>query len=68
MLRQVTFSSEPKLDDSVVEQTAGESGKKQECNIICDGWDSDMEASGKPGVFGSQLLSQKTSTASFSGT
>jgi hypothetical protein len=52
MRHQVTFSSETKLDDSVPKQTAGESSKKQECNIICDGRDNDMEASGKPGVFG----------------
>jgi hypothetical protein len=67
MLRQVTFSSETKLDDSVAKQTAGESSKEQECNIMCDGRDNDMEASGKPGVlgriinfFGSLLCVQKS--------
>ncbi|KDR18733.1 Gamma-aminobutyric acid type B receptor subunit 2 [Zootermopsis nevadensis] len=72
MRRQVTFSSEPKLDDSIA---TGESSRKQECYIICDHQDNDMEASGKPGVFsrlknllGSRPSSRKTSTASFSGT
>jgi hypothetical protein len=51
MRRQVTFSSEPKLDDSMTKQTAGQSRREQEYYIICDGRDSDIEASGKPGVF-----------------
>lgn len=75
MRRQVTFSSEPKLDDSMTKQTAGESRREQEYYIICDGQDSDTDASGKPGVFsrlknflGSRPSSRKTSAASFSGT
>jgi len=75
MRRQVTFSSEPKLDDSMTKQTAGQSSREQEYYIICDGHDNDTEASGKPGVFsrlknflGSRPSSRKTSTASFSGT
>lgn len=75
MRRQVTFSSEPKLDDSVAKQTVGESSREQEYYIICNGQDSDVETSGKPGVFsrlknflGSRPSSRKTSAASFSGT
>ncbi|PNF38412.1 hypothetical protein B7P43_G07251 [Cryptotermes secundus] len=75
MRRQVTFSSEPKLDDSVAKQTAEKSAKEQEYYIICDSQDSDTETSGKPGVFsrlknflGSRPSSRKTSAASFSGT
>jgi hypothetical protein len=75
MRRQVTFSSEPKLDDSVTKQTAEKSTKEQEYYIICDSQDSDTETSGKPGVFsrlrnflGSRASSRKTSAASFSGT
>ena len=75
MRRQVTFNSEPKLDDSMTKQTTRQSRREQEYYIICDGHDSDTEASGKPGVFsrlknflGSRPSSRKTSTASFSGT
>ena len=50
MCHQVTFSSEPKLDDSMTKKTAGQSRREQEYYIICDGHDSDTEASGKPGV------------------
>ena len=45
---QVTFSSESKLNDSMTKQTAEQSKRKQEYYIICDGHNSDTEASGKP--------------------
>ena len=75
MCHQVTFSSEQKLDDSMTKHAPGHSRRQQDYYIICDDHDSDIEASGKPGVFshpknflGNRTSSRKMSAAFFSGT
>ncbi|KAJ4447108.1 hypothetical protein ANN_09108 [Periplaneta americana] len=75
MRRQVTFSSEPKLDDTMTKKTGGESSRVEEYYINCDDQDGDVEVSGKLGVLGrlknflgSRPSSRKTSAASYTGT
>ncbi|PSN53730.1 hypothetical protein C0J52_02179 [Blattella germanica] len=72
MRRQVTFSSEPKLDDTLNQQSP--SGR-EEYYITCEDQEDDSEGTTKLGVLsriknflGSRPSSRKTSTASFSGT